>query len=476
MALNEGLNIDFQGTEGHGAAQIFGDNKNIDIYDDYLKKVSDDIAKKKADATAYAASQGFDPTKSKVWSVDTPYFIKRIGELTKMQADFSKKYADNPRLYNSPEYFNDAMALKNAKDDLIMKADQSAQAQDYYTKSFLEKYNEKEHDPQSVLNAKNFMGAEISLRPSLMGKPLLRHTLDEPGEIKKMGEIIPDIETENYKIMHNGVEATIAKNQMFLPNGSLTDAGKKAMAAADVLYKTPQAQKLAQNWLERGVVKDEDEAHQRFISEVLNTKDKQAKKTFSMHSSGAAPKEDKSKPKVSGNTLTVGNNVWTRRVLDDGKETFVISKTDVTNNKPLDFEGVTRKDENGNDLIDPETKQKTSKDIIVTGYPTQIEKSSDGKRFIITVIDADGNATKVDMTPRNSDKIKNEYGLNPFEARKLITGGLDVGEAGVGTAVTGVKTVKSSVITPKEFEDQWAKLPPGGSLVGPDGKTYRKKK
>lgn len=142
----------------------------------------------------------------------------------------------------------------------------------------------------------------------------------------------------------------------------------------------------------------------------------------------ASAAERNSKPRLSGNTATLGNAKWTFYSEGD-TEIWTPSRTDVSENKVLDFE-----DGKGN---------------IVKGRVKSITSDKGGTPVInvITVVDevetevAVPYKGKKDGTGNNIGKIKNEFNADPYQIKKLITGSLEHStEATTGTTATGVKS------------------------------------
>jgi len=465
----DGLSTDYQGVEGHGAAQILGPNKNIEILQDHLKTVADDLAKKRA---AIAADNlGMDEKAlGTAWEHDIPELAQGRNDLLNGWADFHKKYNGQPNLYGSPQYIDDQLKLKKSEQELMDRVHQSAQAKaaNYeYTSEYAKNPDKYRPETQVELAKILAMSGEDKWngkRSELLNKNPFVYNEDENAFLEKATKTIGS----NTEQTDNGVTKTTTKNAVFDPKdpSKLTEWGKTvALPQAHASLQTQEGKRIIANMKRDNPGMTDEQATGEFTTRILNNLDKEYKKDVNLP---PKEKEDSSKPKVDGSTVSYGNNVWTRRLLDDGTEMFTMSKKDATENKPLA-------------LTDAEGK-------LVIGLPMSMTRNSKAgeKSYVINVatLDADGNEVikKVYYSDgNNADKIKNEYGGDPFKVRKDITGSLEIGEPGVGSVsnkgVSGPSstTVKNK-ISEEDFNAKWAKLPPGGSLVGPDGVTYTKKK
>lgn len=166
-------------------------------------------------------------------------------------------------------------------------------------------------------------------------------------------------------------------------------------------------------------------------------------------------------PRVSGNTVTLGNAKWSY-YSDGNKETWTPSRTDVTENKVFDFTDKDGKLVSGRVRAIESVKGGTPEIKIVIKEKRIIKDSDPPKE-----IDVDIEKTvpyRGTEKGYNIGKIKNEYNADPYMIRKLVTGSLEVpkGEI-VGTTATGVKSNTGGGSETKKFPL-------------PEGKAYRGKK
>lgn len=144
----------------------------------------------------------------------------------------------------------------------------------------------------------------------------------------------------------------------------------------------------------------------------------------------------KSAPHVSGNTATIGNAKWTY-FSDGNQEIFTPSRTDVSENKLFDFE-----------------RQKGSVKEQITGRLKNIVIGKDNKPEIHVIVSKDFETTEgkivkqdveeiVPYNPNNIGKIKNEFNANPYEIRKMFTGGSNIVPTSTTTGTTAKGTTSN---------------------------------
>ena len=148
-------------------------------------------------------------------------------------------------------------------------------------------------------------------------------------------------------------------------------------------------------------------------------------------------------------------------------------KTDLGNVIQIEFDALVA---NGADPKDPNTKR-----IAAQNAARALSKSAGTTRAETDAIDKANTAfeNKVLMDRdlrklRTADPAKYSARLN--EIRSEVEAQYKVRpDAAAPIAGTDAPTKPAAGITPEQFNSQWAKLKPGQSLVGPDGKTYTKK-
>jgi len=157
---------------------------------------------------------------------------------------------------------------------------------------------------------------------------------------------------------------------------------------------------------------------------------------------------DKNKEwKVEGNTYRDGDNIWQYNADSSGKEVFTFVKKDATQNKEMEFKG----GKSGGETVEGVPLRfeipKDGKAVLIVAHKNKIPlKNADGT----TQEDANGNEKyttetteiSVPYIPENADKIKAEFGKNPYEVRSAVTGTLERGTNKTGTIRE--KTVSST--------------------------------
>lgn len=428
----DGLNIDYQGVEGHGAAQIFGPNKNIDILQDHLKTVAADLAKKRA-AIADNKLDLDEKALGTVWERDIPEIAQGKNEIMNGYAEFYKKYNANPNMVGTPQYIEDQVKLKKAQSDLMLRAQQSAQAKTAYNEHANE-YAKHPNDyrPETEAELAKILAIEgedkwNGKRSDLLNRNPYVYNVDEPQFIKDVTGAIGS----NIVQTDDGVTKNTKKNIIFDDKGNPTEWGRTvALPQAQVAVNSQKGKRIIANMKRDNPGLTDEEAATQLTAKILHGIDTENRKDVNLP---PKEKEDASKPKVNGDTVAYGNNVWTRRLLDDGTETFTMTKKDAAYNKPIPF---------------------TATDgSVVVGIPQSMTRNPDkgAKSFIINVVTQDENGSPLVKkvyyeSGNNADLIKGEYGADPFKVRGDVTGTLEIGKAGVGSVSNkGVATPPKGV-------------------------------
>lgn len=510
----DGLNIDYQGVEGHGDAQVFGPNAAVQPLAEYYKNVADDIAKRKEEINKAAA--GFDVDTSKVWEHDVPDIANMRAGLQKDVAMFSQKYNTNPRLKGTQEYYRDVNSLQQQQNDIMAKANQSAQHGAYY-KWLTQEYakNSDKYRPESQANLANMLAVQgedkwNGKRSDLFNKNPLVHNVDEAAFVNKAAGAIGDFT----RVTDNGVTKTTQKNIIFAPDGNMTDYGKSvALPLATKFVQSDEGQKIIANRILSNPKLTPDEAAGQLVTDILKSKDVQNQTDVTLQ------RPDKSEKTTQEVAATDGREISTLnyKTTPDGKEigdgnvvpvrsdkTYSFSPVEIQYAPPFHIDMSTghQQDPTGPvnyifssvDKLPYTVDPKTGETFIVDEkIKKQSPKGVKYGWFALGTEKAGMKNGEQVLEPRAIPLNKQLYdvlGRNP--KGKVILKGLNEDElwnknnmivVNKDGSVTGVKGKSNSPVKEYSYDaysklskEEQSKLPIGTIVIGPDGKKYPKER
>jgi len=245
----DGLSTDFQGVEGHGEAQIFGPSQTVGQFDAYMREASQDRERRKAELALESAKLGQVSTE-KIWDKEQNYFIEATQGLLRQTADFEKKYASNPKLVNTQEYFKDKLAIQKEQSRIDFEAQSSTQRGEMY-KGLNTKYNS---DTDIYDNPKN---------NEQLGKVLAEQDLTKRGEmlrtlrLHKNWDINKSLDEAAKSIgdflvsKESGMTTTETKNARFDDKGKSTEYGLLEADAIKQYLDTKDGQRSIEEVIEQ---------------------------------------------------------------------------------------------------------------------------------------------------------------------------------------------------------------------------------
>lgn len=310
MGLIDGLNIDYQGVEGHGAAQIFGPNKNIDILQDHLKTVADDLAKKRAAIAADKLNLD-DKALGTVWEHDIPEISQGKADVLRAEAERQKWNNANPNMYGTPEYIDRSMKVKNQMDDLMFRATQSTQAGKAYNE-YLKEYAGKPdtYRPETEAEFAKILAVQgedkwNGKRSELLNKNPFVYNVDKAKYLKDAVSIIGQSVLKDDR----GGVSTTKKNIVFDKDGKLTEWGQSvANPQAEMYLDTQDGRRLIRNEMKDFGLSEED-ARTKVKAEIFHSIDTENSRDEHFDKTAEAEKPDVVEINPSGRIINSNQQV-----------------------------------------------------------------------------------------------------------------------------------------------------------------------
>ncbi len=415
----------------------------------------------------------------------------KLANAANLYGELEKQYGDPVKARNKWE-----QAILPLKSDIAALRQSNDSAIDYLQKKSQKTFLTPDRDEAATVfynpnaTAEDFTRLNnadngITATPDFGFSANLTPRVDILGNIEKHNKnATPDVAKTTQTIVKGvGGKQVAVYSTPFIPNDNeVNNATNEILGdpAALINYKRSIRPQLSKDDLTEGFDSQDPTERARaqrievenFVRKNMSSKPDIKYETYTPPQPTAADK--KNQWQVEGNTYKNGNNVWAYDKDPKGNETITFSKVNPSDNQPLTFEG----GEKGVPVR-----------FIIPKEGTDVPKLviEEQKKVPLMTQDQDGNAVPqldgagnpkyttqikektISYSPYNADKIKNEYGQNPYTVREKITGSAQRKEGG-----TTQGQVKEEVkVSSKKSEGSSSSGSDDKIVVEKDGKKFR---